>query len=181
MNKFSFLTRSNKLLFLLLLLLCSGAMACNGQQHGDALHTRLDETEFFSLSIDGVSWDADNWNTYAILNDDQKHYTVTMEADRSAMDMDVENKGWLIRFYLQVPKERLTSLKGSYAIDPGGQTGNAYFQHGEMETLSGKGILNIDQSRVVHEGNGVTFGILTGTFELKTDKGRVLKGKFSIN
>ena len=164
---------------MLVLLFCCFGMACQGQQRSEK-GSMYQEDEFFNLEIDGVIWEADNWNSYAILNDDGTSYSITLEAERSAMDMDPDNQGWLIRFYLQVPNAKLRQLKGNYPITPQHQTAQAYLQLGESETLAITGQLSLEDAHVLYEGNGVAFDLIAGNFLLKTNKGRSLKGQFLI-
>lgn len=134
----------------------------------------------FELTINGRPWKADEWSVLALSTDDGRFYSLVLEAARSAMDRDSDNRGWTIRFYLEVPVARVGQLKGNYTIAPDSREAKAYFSHDEQETLDVNGTLNVDGSVVRETNEGLEIPMLQGRFQLQTKEGKKLNGNFII-
>lgn len=148
---------------------------------------QLTETEYDKIKIrlGGKDWTSDQHSFSIDLTDDQLFYTAVLSAERSAMDMDEENRGWIVRLYFDIPR---SSLKNSddefyHQFTLGSipnSTGQIYFESGEVVDLDAKGVLTLSAN--FKEINGtVNWTYLNGSFDFSTENYKEnITGVFSI-
>ena len=148
---------------------------------------QLTETEYDKVKIRllGKDWTSDQHNFSIDLTDDQLFYSAVLTAERSAMDMDEENRGWVIRLYFDIPRSELgrsdDEFRHKFTLGPiPNSTGQIYFENGEAVDLGAKGILYLTAD--FKEVNGkVNWSYLNGSFDFSTKSySENVTGVFSI-
>ncbi|HTO15213.1 MAG TPA: hypothetical protein VLZ83_05565 [Edaphocola sp.] len=135
----------------------------------------------FQINLNGKEWDADQQEFSATTTDDQKQKAIVISGERSGMDMDAKNQGWVIRFYLDIPKNKIKDFNGAYSLGPNSKSGNVYFEQGDQISLDDQAQLIIEDMEVLEIGDENIIIFLKGKFTIYPKDGRKeIKGKFHI-
>lgn len=135
----------------------------------------------FQINLKGKDWDADRQEFTATTTDDKKKKAIVIFGERSAMDMDPENEGWTVRFYVDIPISQIKDFKGKYSLSPDSKYGSVFFEQAGQISLEDKAQLEIEDMEIVEVGEENIIIFLKGKFTIYPKDGRKeIKGRFHI-
>lgn len=133
------------------------------------------------INWNGKEWDSDRQEFSATQTDDGKEMAIVISATKSAMDMDPDNEGWSLRFYLDIPLSKIKDFKGKYSLGPDAAHGSLYLEHGEQSSLKNKADLIIDDMEILEFAETKIIVFIKGSFTIYPENGgKEIKGKFHI-
>lgn len=140
-----------------------------------------DYTTGLQLNINGKEWNADRQEFSVTTTDDQKQKAIVILGERSSMDMDPENQGWVVRFYLDIPIGKIKDFKGTYNLGPDSKSGSVYFEQGDRISLDDQAQLIIEDMEVLEISGESIIIFIKGKFTIYLKDGaKEIKGKFHI-
>lgn len=145
----------------------------NGYFHIVQLNRSLEflenESNQIKIRLNGQDWTSDKHSFSIDLTDDQHFYSAVLTGERSDMDMDEDNKGWVIRLFFDIPKLMILESKdhfsGKFSLGPIiNSYGQIYFENGEIIDLEAEG--DVEFMADFQEVKGkINWGYLAGSFE----------------